>query len=171
MLVTGIAELLNPQYAATKSQKRRCRSPVGQRLFCFFSGALGQLRIRFLRQPGVETSDKTVKLPCYVSALLSFLPHPCRERACPFRFFRGALGQLRIHISLVARFGTMVETVVAAPYVGAMLSFAAHPNCLPLAELEGKMPLAADEVLLYPRRRRYIIVICIDFAGTKICRS
>ena len=41
----------------------------------------------------------------------------------------------------------MVETVVAAPYVGAMLSFAAHPNCLPLAELEGKMPLAADEVL------------------------
>ena len=25
----------------------------------------------------------------------------------------------------------MVETVVAAPYVGAMLSFAAHPNCLP----------------------------------------
>ena len=52
----------------------------------------------------------------------------------------------------------MVETVVAAPYVGAMLSFAAHPNCLPLAELEGKMPLAADEVLLYPRRRRYIIV-------------
>ena len=36
--------------------------------------------------------------------------------------------------------------------------FAPHPNCLPLAELEGKMPLAADEVLLYPRRRRYIIV-------------
>ena len=30
-------------------------------------------------------------------------------------------------------------------------------KCLPLAELEGKMPLAADEVLLYPRRRRYIV--------------
>ena len=30
------------------------------------------------------------------------------------------------------------------------------------------MPLAADEVLLYPRRRRYIIVICIGFADTKI---
>ena len=29
------------------------------------------------------------------------------------------------------------------------------------------MPLAADEVLLYPRRRRYIIVICIGFAGTQ----
>ena len=28
-------------------------------------------------------------------------------------------------------------------------------KCLPLAELEGKMPLAADEVLLYPRRRRH----------------
>ena len=62
----------------------------------------------------------------------------------------------------------MVETVVAAPYVGAMMSFAAHPNCLPLAELEGKMPLAADEVLLYPRRRRYFVSICIGFAGTKI---
>ena len=67
----------------------------------------------------------------------------------------------------------MVETVVAAPYVGAMLSFAAHPNCLPLAELEGKMPLAADEVLIYPRRRRYFVLICIGFACTKIhsCRE
>ena len=44
---------------------------------------------------------------------------------------------------------------------------------LPLAELEGKMPLAADEVLLYPRRRRYIVLICIGFAGTQIysCRE
>ena len=61
--------------------------------------------------------------------------------------------------------------MVASRSVSAVLSFRTHPFCLPLAELEGKMPLAADEVLLYPRRRRYIIVICIDFAGTKICRS
>ena len=47
--------------------------------------------------------------------------------ALGFLIFRGALGHLQIHLSLVARFGTMVETVVAAPYVGAMLSFAAHP--------------------------------------------
>ena len=35
------------------------------------------------------------------------------------------------------------------------------------------MPLAADEVLLYLRRRRYIVDICIGFAGTKIhsCRE
>ena len=35
------------------------------------------------------------------------------------------------------------------------------------------MPLAADEVLLYPRRRRYIVSICIGFACTKIhsCRE
>ena len=66
--------------------------------------------------------------------------------ALGFLIFRDALTHLPIHLSLVARFGTMVETVVAAPYVGAMLSFAAHPFCLPLAELEGKMPLAADEV-------------------------
>ena len=35
------------------------------------------------------------------------------------------------------------------------------------------MPLAADEVLLYPRRRRYIVAICNGFAGTKIhsCRE
>ena len=49
----------------------------------------------------------------------------------------------------VARFGTLVETVVATHtvrlcYISA--KFAPHPNCLPLAELEGKMPLAADEV-------------------------
>ena len=30
------------------------------------------------------------------------------------------------------------------------------------------MPLAANEVLLYPRRRRYIVAICNGFAGTKI---
>ena len=51
-----------------------------------------------------------------------------------------------------------MKTVTASPYISAVLNFAAHPFCLPLAELEGKMPLAADEVLLYPRRRRYIIV-------------
>ena len=35
------------------------------------------------------------------------------------------------------------------------------------------MPLAADEVLLYPRRRRYFVDICIGFACTKIysCRE
>ena len=94
MLVTGIAELLNPQYAATKSQKRRCRSPVGQRLFCFFSGELGQLRI---------------------------------------------------HISLVARFGTMVETVTFR--VTKVRCLILHRTQLSSpAELEGKMPLAADEV-------------------------
>ena len=38
------------------------------------------------------------------------------------------------------------ETVRASRYVSALLSFAPHPFCLPLAELEGKMPLAADEV-------------------------
>ena len=34
--------------------------------------------------------------------------------------------QLRIRISLVARFGTMVETTVASPYVSALLRFAPH---------------------------------------------
>ena len=53
------------------------------------------------------------------------------------------------------------------------LIFAALLFGLPLAELEGKMPLAADEVLLYPRRRRYIVSICIGFAGAQIysCRE
>ena len=46
----------------------------------------------------------------------------------------------------VARFGTMVETMATSRHVSAVLSFAPHHLCLPLAELEGKMPLAADEV-------------------------
>ena len=46
----------------------------------------------------------------------------------------------------VARFETAEETVVASRSVSAVLSFRTHPFCLPLAELEGKMPLAADEV-------------------------
>ena len=69
------------------------------------------------------------------------------------------------HIA-VARFEGAEETIFASRCVSAVLSFAAHPFCLPLAELEGKMPLAADEVLLYPRRRRYIIAICTGFACT-----
>ena len=35
------------------------------------------------------------------------------------------------------------ETVTASHYVSALLIFPPHPICLPL---EGKMPLAADEV-------------------------
>ena len=69
-----------------------------------------------------------------------------------------------------------MKTVTASPYISAVLSFAAHPFCLPLAELEGKMPLAADEVLLYPRRRRYIFSVahsnCADaFIAVARCRS
>ena len=69
-----------------------------------------------------------------------------------------------------------MKTVTASPYISAVLSFAAHPFCLPLAELDGKMPLAADEVLLYPRRRRYIFSVahsnCADaFIAVARCRS
>ncbi len=69
-----------------------------------------------------------------------------------------------------------MKTVTASPYISAVLNFAAHPFCLPLAELEGKMPLAADEVLLYPRRRRYIFSVahsnCADaFIAVARCRS
>ncbi len=60
--------------------------------------------------------------------------------------FRGALTHLRIRLFPVARFETAEETVVASRSVSAVLSFRTHPFCLPLAELEGKMPLAADEV-------------------------
>ena len=35
-----------------------------------------QLPIRILREPGVEVTDETGKLPPYVSALLSFAPQP-----------------------------------------------------------------------------------------------
>ena len=66
--------------------------------------------------------------------------------ALGFLIFRGALGHLPIRLSPVARFESAGQTVKLSRYVSAVLSFAAHPNCLPLAELEGKMPLAADEV-------------------------
>ena len=40
------------------------------------------------------------------------------------RLFSGELTHLRIHISPVARFGTMKETVVATRNISALLSFA-----------------------------------------------
>jgi hypothetical protein len=55
--------------------------------------------------PGVEGADKTV-----------FASH----------FFRGALAQLRIHLSLVARFEPAEKTVIASRNVSALLSFAPH---------------------------------------------
>ena len=72
--------------------------------------------------------------------------------------------------------GSTEETRAASRYMSALPNFEAHPICLPLAELEGKMPLAADEVLIYPRRRRYIIKngrpmaapTIIDFSAAKV---
>ena len=45
----------------------------------------------------------------------------------PLSIFSGALRHLRIHISLVARFGTMVETVCAAPNASEVLNFPPQP--------------------------------------------
>ena len=70
--------------------------------------------------PGVEGADKTV-----------FASH----------FFRGALAQLRIHLSLVARFGTMGETVGASRNVSALLNFAPYPIGFPLRSLRGRCRL------------------------------
>ena len=53
-----------------------------------FSGAMRLIPTHFLRLPGIESAEETVKLSryarlCYISA--KFRLHPCRERACPFR--------------------------------------------------------------------------------------
>ena len=66
----------------------------------FFRGALAQLRIRFLRLPGVESTDETVKLSHYVSAVLVFA---------------------------VARPDTMEETAIATQPGSALLSFTPLP--------------------------------------------
>ena len=58
------------------------------------------------------------------------LPFSCW--AASFFVFRGALGQLRIHISLVSRFETADKTVVASRNESAMLNFAPHPIVFPL---------------------------------------
>ena len=45
--------------------------------------------------------------------------------------FRGALGQLRIRLSLVSRFEGAEETVKLPRYISAMLIFAPHPIVFP----------------------------------------
>ena len=47
----------------------------------------------------------------YSSALLDFLPHPCRERIYPFRFFRGALALYLYIILRQPGVGTTEETM------------------------------------------------------------
>ena len=51
----------------------------------------------------------------------------CGNNCAPFYFFNSALGHLRIHISLVARFETADKTVSASRNASAMLSFLPHP--------------------------------------------
>ena len=63
-------------------------------------------RYAYLWWPGVEVADETMVAP---------------------HFFRGALAQLRIHLSLVARFEPAEKTVFASRNVSAPLNFAPHP--------------------------------------------
>ena len=49
------------------------------------------------------------------------------QKSSTFLFFRGALGHLRIRLSLVSRFGTLVETITATQPGSASLSFVVHP--------------------------------------------
>ena len=79
------------------------------------------LPIRLLRCPGIKVAEETVFASRNVSTLLSFAPHPCRERIYPFRL---------LHLPPLSISDTQQK----------------FRHCLPLAELEGKMPLAADEV-------------------------
>ena len=132
--------------------------------FRLFRGALTLLRIRLLRCPGVEVADKTVKLSRYVSAVLSFSAHligspvkGSRQLCC-----RGV--ELKpINYQLLALrcgqrplVGNVFIRSVCRGFVGSFrsglrngcidISVKALLKSLPLAELEGKMPLAADEV-------------------------
>ena len=53
--------------------------------FRIFRGALTQLRIRLLREPGIEGAEETIVASRNISAVLKFTPHSCRERIYPFR--------------------------------------------------------------------------------------
>ena len=103
---------------------RPCREQTC--LFRFFRGALALYLYIILRQPGVGTTEKTAFASRYSNALLNFSPHPCREQTCLFRFFSSALAHLRIHLSLVARFGTAEKTAFASCCVRALLNFSPH---------------------------------------------
>ena len=71
LLYYGVRPILNKVY---DSQKHNVK-------LRFFSGALTHLRIRLLRQPGIEGAEKTVFASRCVTALLAF-PLKGRCRAC-----------------------------------------------------------------------------------------
>ena len=122
-----------------------CKIPVK-----FFIISLTQLRIRLLPVPGVEVTDETVKLPPYISAVLSFavarfgtmvetmlfrapgdcailvqiLSAPCRERVYPFRLLV-AFWRFSYTFIAASRPETADETVKLSRYVSALPDFAA----------------------------------------------
>ena len=94
--------------------------------------------------PGVEGADKTVKLPPYISAVLSFAVSGVEgadKTVFASHFFRGALAQLRIHLSLVARFEGAEETVIAAQPGSTVSNFAPYPTVFPLRSSRGRCRL------------------------------
>ena len=62
----------------------------------------------------------------YSSALLDFLPRPCREQTCLFRFFRGALALYLYIILRQPGVGTTEKTMFASCCVRALLNFSPH---------------------------------------------
>ena len=92
-------------------------------------------RYAYLWWPGVEVADETMVAPHFFRGALAQLRihlslvarfEPVEKTVFASHFFRGALAQLRIHLSLVARFEPAEKTVFASRNTSAVLSFRAH---------------------------------------------
>ena len=98
-------------YISAKSTPALCRERIYP--FRFFNSALALLLYVYCGSPVRNIGrNRNVSQPGRLFCISAkSASAPCRERIYPFRFFRGALTHLPIRISLVARFGTMAETV------------------------------------------------------------
>ena len=96
-----------------------CGSPVSKLrmkpwLPRFFRGALTQLPIRILREPGVEVTDETGKLPPHVSAVFNFCSAP--PFVFPLRSLRGRCRLRQMRCKYIRAVGaTLLQYVTILP--------------------------------------------------------
>ena len=76
----------------------------------FFSGELLHLRIRILREPGIEGAEETMTASRNASAVLSFLPHPI---VFPLRSLRGRCRLRQMRCNYIRAIGATVLQYVS----------------------------------------------------------
>ena len=141
----------------------------------FFRGALTQLPIRILREPGVEVTDETGKLPPHISAVFNFCSAP--PFVLPLRSLRGRCRLRQMRCNYIRAVGaTLLQyvSVSSAPksiavgngFIRSVVIVSPAPTGR--ADAKNRIGISVDALLkkrIYPFR----FVASTDAVNTTVC--